>query len=115
MAKKTIITTEERTDTVIRALKLIREGNSLLSAVGCKLMFDSYNVAGLFIVPAAADFPDRCEHGEADDAREFIRETCPTVVDLDGIYNDGFRGVEKVPRWWNALYKKISTFVKQQG
>lgn len=111
MAKKTTITTAERTDTVIRAIKLIREGHSLLSAMGCRLMFDSYNDDGPYVVPKAVDFPDS-SGPENTDAAEFLGK-CPKIITVDGIYNDGSRGVDKVPRWWNSISKKISTFLNQ--
>ena len=104
-----------RQEKVFKAIKLFDEAKALLDEAGFMLVFDSYNDDGAYAVPKEVDFPDDCavETGECDksfdeltDAGEFLSD-CPTVIEISGLYNDGTRLVDNVPKWWKGWDKFI--------
>lgn len=99
-----------RQEKVFKAIKLFDEAKELLESAGFKLIFDSYNDTGVYAVPEQVDFPDDCavETGECDksfeeltDASVFLMD-CPVVLEANGLYNDGTRLVNDVPKWWKG-------------
>lgn len=107
----------KRQEKVSKALDLLKQGQELLDEAGFKLVFDSYNDCGAYAVPKEVDFPDdyAVETGECDksfedltDASEFLMD-CPIAVDISGLYNDGQRLVDNVPKWWKGWSKFITS------
>lgn len=105
----------KRQDKVFKALELLKQGQELLDEAGFRLVFDSYNDVGAYAVPKEVDFPDDCavETGECGksfeeltDASVFLMD-CPIAVDISGLYNDGQRLVDNVPKWWKGWDKFI--------
>ena len=91
-----------RQEKVFKAIKLFDEAKALLEDAGFKLIFDSYNDDGVYAVPKEADFPDYDgDETELTDAGKFL-EDCPVVLAVDGLYNDGTRLVDDVPKWWKG-------------
>ena len=97
------ITTEERKEKLLQAAKLFRDGQKLLAEAGLRLMFDSYNDDGLYVVPEAVDFPDYSEDSDNADAAEFLGK-CPKIIEVDGLYNDGGRQAADIPEWWEENF-----------
>lgn len=106
-----------RQEKVFKALELLKQGQELLDEAGFMLVFDSYNDNGAYAVPKEVDFPDDCavETGECSksfeeltDASVFLMD-CPTAIDVSGLYNDGQRLVDNVPKWWKGWDKFSKT------
>ena len=94
-----------RKEKVIKALELLQQGQELLDEAGFQLIFDSYNDDGAYAVPKDVDFPD--DWGERDDlpsAGDFL-SNCPIAIEISGLYNDGKRLVDNVPKWWKGWGK----------
>lgn len=100
----------KRQEKVLKALDLLKQGQELLDEAGFMLVFDSYNDNGAYAVPKEVDFPDdfAVETGECDksfeeltDAGDFLMD-CPTAIEISGLYNDGQRLVDNVPKWWKG-------------
>ena len=102
-----------RKEKVIKALELLQQGQELLDEAGFQLIFDSYNDDGAYAVPKDVDFPDdfavetgECKKSfkELTDASVFLMD-CPIAIEISGLYNDGKRLVDNVPKWWKGWGK----------